>query len=79
MKYKYADCSFCGGKVEEKKVTVDYRWKNDLTIVEGVPAGVCTQCGEQYFRGKIAEEMERLVKEKGEITQEVTVPMTTFK
>lgn len=78
MAYKYGDCSFCGGKVEEKAVTVDYRWKGELLIIKGVPAGVCQQCGEQYFRGKVAEEMEKLAKEKSKAIEKMNVPVKAF-
>jgi YgiT-type zinc finger domain-containing protein len=78
MAYQYADCSFCGGKVEEKVVTVDYRWAGELIIIKGVPAGVCNQCGEQYLRGEIAEHMEQLAKRKTPIAEEIKVPVTTL-
>ena len=78
MTYKYADCSFCGGKVDEKNITVDYRWKGELLIIKGVPAGVCHQCGEQYFRGNVAEEMERLAKEQTKIIEKIKVPVKAF-
>lgn len=78
MDYKYADCSFCGGKVEEKKITVDYRWKGELLIIKDVPAGVCRQCGEQYFRGNVAEEMERLAREQTKVIERIKVPVKSF-
>ncbi|MEW6621034.1 MAG: type II toxin-antitoxin system MqsA family antitoxin [bacterium] len=64
MVKEYDNCSFCGGKVIPQKVKVDYWWKGELTIIENVPAGVCQQCGEEYYEGKIVEDMERLVESK---------------
>ena len=78
MVYKYGDCSFCAGKVEEKAVTVDYRWKGKLLIIKGVPAGVCQQCGEQYFRGQVAKEMEKLAMEKSKAIEKMNVPVKVF-
>jgi YgiT-type zinc finger domain-containing protein len=49
VNHEFADCSFCGGRVREKLVRVDCRIGDRLVIVEDVPAGVCEQCGEQYF------------------------------
>jgi len=50
----YHKCHFCGGKVREKKVTVDYRWEEDLiTVFKNVPAGACQVCGEQYDKAEI--------------------------
>ena len=57
----YHKCHFCGGEVLEKRVTVDYRWGEELVaIIENVPAGVCQACGEQYFKAAVIKEMERL-------------------
>lgn len=39
--------SFLRGEVLEKKVTVDYRWGDELiTVIKSVPAGICQICGE---------------------------------
>ncbi len=55
----YHKCHFCGGKGREKKVTVDYRWGEDLvTVFKNVPAGVCQVCGEQYYKAEIVKEMK---------------------
>ncbi|MDI6752094.1 MAG: type II toxin-antitoxin system MqsA family antitoxin [bacterium] len=75
---RYDDCSFCGGKVLPQRVKVDYWWKGDLTIIENVPAGVCQQCGEEYYDGPIAEEMEHLVKSK-EVIRTISIPVKEYK
>lgn len=77
MKHKYANCSFCGGVVEEKLVNVDYRTKTGLVIIENVPAGVCRQCGEQYYTAEVAKTMERLATETP-VSRMTTVPVCNF-
>lgn len=43
------NCYFCRtGVLEYKHVTVDYRWGDQLIIIENVPAKVCNECGERY-------------------------------
>jgi YgiT-type zinc finger domain-containing protein len=60
MARTYPKCHFCGGTVTERKITVDYRWGEDLVaIIKSVPAGVCQKCGEQYFKAQIVKAMER--------------------
>ena len=54
----YADCSFCGGEVTEKKIDYDYRRENHLVVISNVPAGVCGQCGEKYFKPAILKKMD---------------------
>lgn len=72
----YHKCYFCGGKVREKKVTVDYRWGEDLvTVFKNVPAGVCQVCGEQYYKAEIVKEMERSAKSKGKVKEFIRVPV----
>ena len=43
----YADCTFCGGEVEERHINYDYRRRDHLLVLRNVPAGVCKQCGEK--------------------------------
>ena len=54
----YADCSFCGGEVGEKKIDYDYRREGHLVVISNVPAGVCGQCGEKYFKPDILKKMD---------------------
>jgi YgiT-type zinc finger domain-containing protein len=77
VKHEYANCSFCGGSVEEQLVSVDYRTKAGLVIIENVPAGVCRQCGEQYYTAEVAKAMERLATE-APVSRMVTVPVREF-
>jgi YgiT-type zinc finger domain-containing protein len=72
----YHKCYFCGGQVSEKKVTVDYRWGEDLIAVfRNVPAGVCQVCGEQYYKADIVKEMEKLVTSKEKAKEFIHVPV----
>jgi len=44
--YASDDCSFCGGRVTERPVLKACWWGGQLlALVDGVPAGVCEQCG----------------------------------
>ncbi|MFB3884947.1 MAG: type II toxin-antitoxin system MqsA family antitoxin [Thermodesulfobacteriota bacterium] len=72
----YHKCYFCGGRVSEKKVTMDYRWGEEfVTIFKNVPGGVCTVCGEQYYKAEIVKEMERLAKLEEEVEEFIHVPV----
>ena len=73
------ECYFCKGKIEEKYVTVDYRWGDSLTVIEKVPAGVCEQCGERYYDAKIAREMEQIaLSSQPKPERYITVPVQEF-
>ena len=66
-------CFFCQkGILEDKKVTVDFRWGGELTVIEDVPAKVCNECGERYYSAEVSREMEKIAtKEKKEKIIEV--------
>ena len=76
MSRDYQKCFFCGGKVVEGKITVDYRWGEEfLAVFKNVPAGVCQVCGEQYFKAEIVKEMERVVQSKEEAKEIIQIPV----
>jgi len=76
MSRDYQKCFFCGGKVVEDKITVDYRWGEEfLAVFKNVPAGVCQVCGEQYFKSEIVKEMERVVQSKEEAKEIIQIPV----
>ena len=76
MSRDYQKCFFCGGKVAEEKITVDYRWGEEfLAVFKNVPAGVCQVCGEQYFKAEIVKEMERVVQSKEEAKEIIQIPV----
>jgi len=68
-------CYFCQkGVLEQRKVTVDFRWGDKLFIIENVPAKVCNECGERYYSAKVCREMEKIAK-KGKKEREINVPV----
>lgn len=72
----YHKCHFCGGEVLEKRITVDYRWGEELiALIENVPTGVCQICGEQYFKAEIVKEMERLAHLREHPKKLIQVPL----
>ena len=46
---------------------------NTIIIIKGVPARVCTQCGEQYFDDETAENIEKIVNQLKKLTMEVSI------
>lgn len=65
--------------MKEKKVTVDFRWGDDLIIIKDVPAGVCEQCGEKYFTAEVSKVMEKLATSKEKPTSQISVPIMKFR
>ena len=68
-------CYFCHkGILEDKKVTVDFRWGDKLTVIEKVPAKVCNECGEKYYSAEVSKEMEKIAIE-GKKERVIEVPL----
>lgn len=75
----YDDCSFCKGKVTERRIQKDCWWGDRLiAIVDNVPAGVCEQCGERYYRADVLKEVEKMLQDSGKITDNVAIPFADF-
>ena len=72
-------CYFCKGKIEEKRVRVDFRWGDELVVIEDVPAEVCQQCGEKYFSPEVYKAMENLAKTKAKAVKQIAIDVIQFK
>ncbi|MBP7869625.1 MAG: DUF4258 domain-containing protein [Candidatus Hydrogenedentes bacterium] len=75
----YGDCIYCGGEVIERVQRVDYRLHGQLYILEGVPAGVCQQCGELFFTAEVARRMESVVAEATGPVETLPIPVIAVK
>lgn len=71
-------CYFCKGSVRKSRVTIDYRWGNELFVIENVPAGLCDQCGEKYLDSSVYKELEALVKTDVRPMMRVTVDVLNY-
>lgn len=67
------NCFMCKGDLKEKKVNYVVDLEKTIIIIKGVPAKVCTQCGEQYFDDEIAENVEKIVNQLKQLAAEVTI------
>lgn len=74
----YDDCTFCGGRVEEKRQRLDYRYHGQLFIMENVPTGTCTQCGEKFLKATIAKKLEKLAASPQKRMRSVAVPVISL-
>lgn len=74
---EYADCIYCGGQVKEQCLAGEIRWKAQLYLVEDVPTGVCTQCGEKVLKPQVAKAEDKLL-EKGSPVKKVEVPVLSY-
>jgi YgiT-type zinc finger domain-containing protein len=64
--------------VSEHYVTKACWWGNQLVaIIHEVPAGVCEQCGERYYKAKVLKRIEAMLAER-ERFRSLSVPAADF-
>jgi YgiT-type zinc finger domain-containing protein len=75
----YDDCTYCGGRVTERLVTKACWWGDQLiALIEDVPAGVCEQCGERYYKANVLQRTEELLSSRDAFSS-VAIPVTSFR
>lgn len=72
----YSSCSYCGSAVDEQHVRLEMWFGESLVVFENVPAGVCDNCGEEYFHADIQDKMTALMKTAAK--KHMKVPVYSF-
>lgn len=75
---KFDSCESCGGRVRERRVTVDLRRAARLYVFYHVPIGVCTKCGERYYPGPVLERLDELAEHGMNGGKKLSVPTFDF-
>ena len=71
-------CVFCGGDICKDIVTVVNEREGKVFIIENVPAGVCTQCGEREYDVNVISKLETIMVKRKAIKMEKLVPVADF-
>ena len=64
-------CASCGGGLVMQRITHPQKYKEEIYILENVPAEVCEQCGEVFLHPEILELMQDMIW-KGKSANHVT-------
>jgi len=59
--YDYGKCHVCGEQMQAKRINQDFWLKGKLIVIESVPAGVCSQCGEKIVKADVGRELAKLI------------------
>jgi len=78
--YDYGECHICGGRMAEKRVNQELWIKGKLIVIEGVPAGVCPQCGEKVVGAEVGQSIATLLGDLKRLrrARTMTVPVISF-
>ena len=71
-------CEFCEGRVAHRIVRARFHYERQTTYIDGVPAWVCTRCGEQYFDAAVYKHMEEIARHTDRIHDTVTFPLAQY-
>ncbi len=78
MATQYSDCFYCGGTVEERRMSREVRWQGQLFVFEDVPLGVCTQCGEKFLKPEVAKSIDQALLGRKQPTRMIQVPVYQY-
>jgi YgiT-type zinc finger domain-containing protein len=78
--YDYGTCHNCGERLQARHVKQEFWIKGRLILVEGVPAGVCPQCGERVVRAAVGRSVLDLVSDarRRRNARTVRIPVLRF-
>lgn len=78
--YDYGACHICGEQMIARIIKQDFWLKNELIVIEDVPAGVCPQCGEKIVRAEVGQQIALLVANTKHVAQTciLQVPVIHF-
>lgn len=79
-KHDFGECHVCGDELQPQRITQDFWIKGQLVVLEGVPAGVCPQCGEKVVTAKVGREVAALLAdpERRSSARVISVPVIKF-
>lgn len=72
-------CPSCGGTLDDRSLQIDFRYKGRLIVVEGIPAQVCKDCGEQLVSASTSKDIDALLKSGAKPSRQITVPVLPFR
>jgi YgiT-type zinc finger domain-containing protein len=56
-------CTFCKGRLEERKTEFIARAGGEVVVIKDVPAYVCEQCGEEYYTPAISRKIDGFMRD----------------
>jgi YgiT-type zinc finger domain-containing protein len=75
----FGDCIYCGGEVTEKFVQkVCSRGGRLIAVIDEVPAGVCTQCGERFYQSDVLERIEAILANIDLTSEHIRLPLSKY-
>lgn len=68
----------CPGVYEQKPVTLTVRHRDELVVIDQVPAEVCNVCGDQLFAPETNRKIDQLLDRRAETEPRKSVPLYDY-
>ena len=68
-------CAICGGKLQNKKTTIDRMVEGHMYLFEKVSVQICEKCNEIWIPCREAERMDQAIQGKINPHKKVSVPV----
>ncbi|OGR56354.1 MAG: hypothetical protein A3I11_00015 [Elusimicrobia bacterium RIFCSPLOWO2_02_FULL_39_32] len=69
------NCYYCRGKIKKKKIDHIHKWGDKIYLFSGVPAEICTQCGETYLGPAELRKMDQYVTSSTRPQKRLSIPI----
>ncbi|MBC8233454.1 YgiT-type zinc finger protein [bacterium] len=78
--YDYGECEICDTLMQKERIKQDFWLRGQLIVVEGVPVGVCPQCGEKVVKADVGLWITKLIEDSERIAKapKISVPAIKF-
>lgn len=78
--YNYGECHVCGERMEEKQIKQEFWVKDKLILIEDIPAGVCTRCGEKVVSADVGQRIAVLMGDAKRLqkARTISIPVIQF-
>ena len=73
-------CIVCKNEMKRKKTTIELRLKDDLILIDDIPADVCDYCGEKVLSLEVVDSVREIYenRDKKKMKKVISVPVYSF-
>ena len=73
-------CIVCKNEMKRKKTTIELWLKDDLILIDDIPADVCDYCGEKVLSPDVVDSVREIYenRDKKKMKKVISVPVYSF-
>jgi len=77
---KIMKCIVCKNAMKRKKTTIEFRLRDDLILIDDIPADVCDYCGEKVLSPEVVDAVREIYenRDKKKMKGIISVPVYSF-